>query len=85
MSNEIPEELYVDALNASTYEGILKPDDYHDTKYIRSDKYETLRVALRKLTVGSCSCLTKTPEIEHHEDTCRYKIAAQALQDTEEP
>lgn len=32
---------------------------------------------LRKLdylSIASCSCLTKTPDIEFHSDTCRYKI-----------
>lgn len=31
------------------------------------------------LTVGTCSCNTMTPELKHHAEACRYRIAAEAL------
>lgn len=31
------------------------------------------------LTIGSCSCGTKTPEVQFHQNTCAYKMANAAL------
>lgn len=28
---------------------------------------------LNMLLIGSCNCLTKTPEVEYHKDYCKYK------------
>jgi len=25
--------------------------------------------------IGSCNCLTKSPEVEYHDESCRYRIA----------
>lgn len=43
-----------------------------------------LRTALRKLTIGTCSCMTKTPDTAHHSETCTYRIAAEGLKAGEE-
>ena len=35
--------------------------------------------ALTLLTIGTCNCLTKTPDTKFHKMTCIYKIAKEAL------
>ena len=35
--------------------------------------------ALARLTIGTCQCGVKSPELGYHKDYCRYRIAAQAL------
>jgi hypothetical protein len=40
---------------------------------------KSMRQALLKLTVGTCSCLIKSPDIQYHKDHCNYKIATAAL------
>lgn len=34
-------------------------------------------------SIASCSCLTKTPEIEFHSETCRYRILQEIKLDIE--
>lgn len=39
---------------------------------------------LTKLTmaqVASCQCSTKTPAVEHHAETCRYRVLREAKQE----
>jgi hypothetical protein len=33
---------------------------------------------IERACVGSCTCLTKTPEWEHHEINCRYRLLHEA-------
>lgn len=33
---------------------------------------------LREAQVGSCSCQTKTPDLEHHRPDCRYRLFVEA-------
>lgn len=40
---------------------------------------QRLRDAMLKATVGSCSCLTKTPDYKYHRDYCGYRILMEAL------
>lgn len=40
---------------------------------------ERYRKALKMMLVGSCSCLTKTPEVRFHDEYCRYRIISEAL------
>ena len=35
--------------------------------------------SLEKLKIGSCTCLTKTPDVEYHSDECRYRIICQII------
>ena len=35
---------------------------------------------LVSLTVGTCSCDTKSPELKYHSEACRYRIASEALE-----
>jgi hypothetical protein len=30
--------------------------------------------------VGSCTCMTKTPEIEYHKETCKYRMLREAYE-----
>jgi hypothetical protein len=32
---------------------------------------------LRKLQIGGCTCLTKTPELRFHAENCQYRLAAE--------
>jgi hypothetical protein len=44
---------------------------------------EAIRAAgdkLLQIEVGGCTCLTKTPELEHHDARCHYRLAAEASQ-----
>lgn len=34
---------------------------------------------LFELSLGSCTCQTKTPEAEHHDEKCRYRKINQAM------
>lgn len=38
-----------------------------------------LRGALMKIAVGGCTCETKTPNLEWHDERCHYRIAEQAI------
>lgn len=33
--------------------------------------------------VASCSCLTKTPEVQYHHHQCKYRLAKELMYDTE--
>lgn len=46
---------------------------------LRTNREKKMEKALRILTIGTCSCMTKTPALEHHDPNCRYRIAAEAL------
>jgi hypothetical protein len=35
---------------------------------------------LVSLTVGTCSCETKSPELKYHTENCRYRVASEALE-----
>lgn len=35
--------------------------------------------ALRKCSVGSCNCMTKSPDPQYHAEQCQYKMIAEAL------
>ncbi len=37
-----------------------------------------VRLAIRLCMVGSCGCVTKTPDPAFHESNCRYKLLYQA-------
>lgn len=39
---------------------------------------------LEDAQVGSCSCLTKSPDVEHHHTTCRFRLFAEAAQELRE-
>lgn len=41
---------------------------------------EQLSRLLSHLTIGACTCMTKTPELVHHAPECKYRLAAQAQQ-----
>ena len=41
---------------------------------------EQLSRLLSHLTIGSCTCMTKTPELLYHTPECKYRLAAQAQQ-----
>jgi hypothetical protein len=32
---------------------------------------------LTRLTVGGCTCMTKTPELKYHADDCQYRMATE--------
>ena len=38
-----------------------------------------VRSKLLSLTTGSCTCQTKSPDIQYHEPTCYYRLAMEAL------
>lgn len=38
-----------------------------------------LREAMLRATLGSCSCVTKTPDYRHHADFCGYRTLSEAL------
>ncbi len=44
-----------------------------------SDVFEKLNRA----TVASCTCLTKTPEVEYHDENCRYRLLREIYTDVE--
>lgn len=41
-----------------------------------------LRFVLKTLGVGSCKCLTKTPDVKHHAPGCCYRRIAEVLEKT---
>lgn len=43
-----------------------------------------LREALGKLTIGTCTCMTKSPEVKFHGERCTYRIAKTALEEAKE-
>jgi len=45
-----------------------------------TDLFNALGESLIRLSVGSCSCGTKSPEISFHASDCRYRISASALE-----
>ena len=34
---------------------------------------------LQLISIGSCDCLTKTPDIEYHDKFCRYRLITEAI------
>lgn len=38
------------------------------------------RDALIYSSVGSCTCLTKTNDVNYHEDNCRFKVIQKAIE-----
>ena len=34
---------------------------------------------LAKLTVGGCTCMTKTPELKYHAPDCQYRVASEIM------
>lgn len=38
-----------------------------------------VRKLLGSAMIGSCSCLTKTPKIQFHDENCRYRLIAESL------
>lgn len=38
-----------------------------------------LKQVLELCKVASCTCLTKTPEVKFHKETCRYRQICEAL------
>lgn len=42
--------------------------------------HEAIVSRLISLTVGSCSCHTMSPDLKYHTHSCRYRIAAEALE-----
>ncbi len=51
-------------------------------EYFEKEKLEVCRLAMVRATIGSCSCLTKTPEPEYHAKYCGYRILREALEQT---
>ena len=43
------------------------------------DRVKQLELALNKLEVGSCKCLTKTNEYQYHAEFCPTRIIGEAL------
>lgn len=44
------------------------------------DRLCRMERALTLLTIASCTCLTKSPELQYHDEQCPYRIAAEALE-----
>lgn len=38
-----------------------------------------LKIKLHEMQIGSCTCLTKTPELKYHAEDCRYRVSAEIL------
>ncbi len=36
-------------------------------------------LSLQRLTIGTCSCLTKTPELRFHDKHCTYRLASEVI------
>jgi hypothetical protein len=45
-----------------------------------SDIGENLKDRLLRGTIGSCSCRTKTPELQFHDDLCHSRLHRESLQ-----
>jgi hypothetical protein len=43
------------------------------------EENERFRSTLNRLSVASCNCLTATPEVFHHRESCPYRIIQEAL------
>jgi hypothetical protein len=41
--------------------------------------WASVRDRLASLTIGTCSCDTMTPELKHHSEACRFRVAMEAL------
>lgn len=39
---------------------------------------DDLQKRLNRIWIATCTCLTKTPDVEFHSDTCTYKGIIQA-------
>lgn len=39
----------------------------------------TLIERLHLATIGSCNCLTKTPEVAYHRTTCTYRVLKEVI------
>lgn len=46
---------------------------------------ERMRLALERELIGSCMCVTKTPEWKYHKPSCPYFIFSEALSTTPSP
>lgn len=47
--------------------------DIYDSKYM-----EDLQRRLMRAQIASCTCRTKTPDIQYHDTDCRYRVLAEA-------
>lgn len=50
-----------------------------DSQQPPSDPFEKLLSAM----IGSCTCLTKTPEAGYHKENCRYRLLKEVYNDME--
>lgn len=69
------EKLYADYIDE--YEWVYT-DDYNDWLEERINRLEE---ALNICLVGSCKCMTKTPEVEYHKEWCPYRKIQEVLND----
>jgi hypothetical protein len=65
-----------------THEDIGVIDDLKMEKDRLIARTGKLEIALRKVSIASCSCFTKSPDPVVHQEFCKYRIIAEALQDT---
>jgi hypothetical protein len=49
----------------------------YSSSRIADDLSDKIREKLMRLQLGGCTCGTKTPNIEHHDENCVYRIAAE--------
>jgi hypothetical protein len=42
-----------------------------------------IKAKLLNLSIGSCSCMTKTPVIYYHDENCRYRILQEISQEVD--
>lgn len=45
--------------------------------------YNDLLGKIDRLTVASCSCFVKTPDIEFHKENCKYRMISEIRQEVE--
>ena len=49
-----------------------------------NDPLSKIKLKLVIASMGSCTCCTKTPDTEHHKETCRYRLLVECYELLEE-
>ncbi len=39
--------------------------------------YDDIQTKLTRIQVGGCTCMTKTPVLQHHDEGCHYRLASE--------
>lgn len=58
-------------------------ENHSEARVTANNSVKVLKTALLKASIGSCSCMTKTPDYKYHAESCNYRFIGEALATTQ--